>query len=577
MNQFRLLSIGASAFVSLTFFGFGAERANSEGKSANPMASIPSVSNLTTAAEKPANPMAQVTSVNQLRDVSPTAWAYEALRSLVEKYGCIVGYPDRTFRGERALTRWEFAAGLNACLNVMERLIQEGVGVLREDIDRLKRLAEEFQAELAALGARVDNLEQRVAFLEDHQFSTTTKLSGEVIFSVEGATGGEPDTDDAQFVFNNRVRLNLSTSFTGKDVLITGLQSYNFGSRLSGSSSVGETLFPNQVSILTDSMTKLGYEPQFPGFNPQNLSVNCGGNDVCLYKLLYVTPIFDKLTAFIGPMAEVTDAFPTIIPFASEGQGAISRFAAINPVLRISGGTSGSGLASAAGVIFNPIPAVDLRALYGSVNAAIPRNEGFPGTPLGSGLFNGSFVAATQLTLKPFSSLDIGLNYSYSYHQINIMGNGLAASSTGVLGGLPLDTPVNINSIGATVTWRFSDFAYLTGYGAYFFVEQANGGAYTNLSSWMAGLYFPDLILPGNSAGLIFGQPQYRTAAGGGATRRPADIRSLATPYQVEAFYNFKVNNNISFTPGGFVIFNPEGDSRNSTTAVGVLRTTFTF
>jgi hypothetical protein len=577
VNQFRLLSIGASAFVSLTFFGFGAERANSEGKSANPMASIPSVSNLTTAAEKPANPMAQVTSVNQLRDVSPTAWAYEALRSLVEKYGCIVGYPDRTFRGERALTRWEFAAGLNACLNVMERLIQEGVGVLREDIDRLKRLAEEFQAELAALGARVDNLEQRVAFLEDHQFSTTTKLSGEVIFSVEGATGGEPDTDDAQFVFNNRVRLNLSTSFTGKDVLITGLQSYNFGSRLSGSSSVGETLFPNQVSILTDSMTKLGYEPQFPGFNPQNLSVNCGGNDVCLYKLLYVTPIFDKLTAFIGPMAEVTDAFPTIIPFASEGQGAISRFAAINPVLRISGGTSGSGLASAAGVIFNPIPAVDLRALYGSVNAAIPRNEGFPGTPLGSGLFNGSFVAATQLTLKPFSSLDIGLNYSYSYHQINIMGNGLAASSTGVLGGLPLDTPVNINSIGATVTWRFSDFAYLTGYGAYFFVEQANGGAYTNLSSWMAGLYFPDLILPGNSAGLIFGQPQYRTAAGGGATRRPADIRSLATPYQVEAFYNFKVNNNISFTPGGFVIFNPEGDSRNSTTAVGVLRTTFTF
>ena len=71
--------------------------------------------------------MEQVTSVNELRDVEPTAWAYEALRSLVERYGCIVGYPDRTFRGNRALTRWEFAAGLNACMNVMERLIQENV------------------------------------------------------------------------------------------------------------------------------------------------------------------------------------------------------------------------------------------------------------------------------------------------------------------------------------------------------------------------------------------------------------------------------------------------------------------
>jgi len=110
--------------------------------------------------------------VSDLRDVSPDDWAYQALANLVERYGCIVGYPDQTFRGNR----WEFAAGLNACLNVMERLIQDGVGVLREDIDKLKRLVQEFETELAALGARVDNLEQRVAFLENNQFSTTTKL-----------------------------------------------------------------------------------------------------------------------------------------------------------------------------------------------------------------------------------------------------------------------------------------------------------------------------------------------------------------------------------------------------------------
>ncbi|MEW5860313.1 MAG: iron uptake porin, partial [Cyanobacteriota bacterium] len=58
--------------------------------------------------------MDQVTNVSQLQDVEPTDWAYEALRSLVERYGCIAGYPDGTFRGNRALSRYEFAAGLNA-------------------------------------------------------------------------------------------------------------------------------------------------------------------------------------------------------------------------------------------------------------------------------------------------------------------------------------------------------------------------------------------------------------------------------------------------------------------------------
>ncbi|HEY9606390.1 MAG TPA: iron uptake porin, partial [Allocoleopsis sp.] len=67
--------------------------------------------------------LSQVTNVSQLRDVQPGDWAYEALRSLVERYGCIAGYPDGTFRGNRAMTRYEFAAGLNACLTQIEKLI----------------------------------------------------------------------------------------------------------------------------------------------------------------------------------------------------------------------------------------------------------------------------------------------------------------------------------------------------------------------------------------------------------------------------------------------------------------------
>ncbi|NJK59016.1 MAG: S-layer homology domain-containing protein [Oscillatoriales cyanobacterium SM2_1_8] len=44
-------------------------------------------------------PVAQVTAVSQLSDVRSTDWAFTALQSLVERYGCVAGYPDRTFRG----------------------------------------------------------------------------------------------------------------------------------------------------------------------------------------------------------------------------------------------------------------------------------------------------------------------------------------------------------------------------------------------------------------------------------------------------------------------------------------------
>jgi len=167
---------------------------------------------------------------NSLENLSSNAWAFEALRSLVERYGCIVGYPDRTFRGERALTRWEFAAGLNACLNTLERLIQEGVAVLKEDLDKIKRLVKEFETELAALGARVDNLENRVAFLENNQFSTTTKLTGEVVMALYGVATGEKNGGEGipqVPAFGYRARLELNTSFTGKDLLYTRLATGN--------------------------------------------------------------------------------------------------------------------------------------------------------------------------------------------------------------------------------------------------------------------------------------------------------------------------------------------------------------
>lgn len=555
-------------------------------------AQVTPVSELLQNTDSDSSDIGQVTSVSQLSDVQPGDWAYEALRSLVERYGCIAGYPDGTFRGNRAMTRYEFAAGLNACLQQIERLlIGSANGTNETDLTTLRRLVQEFEAELTTLGARVDNLEGRVAFLEEHQFSTTTKLNGETIISVVGATGGDPDTgEDANLILVDRVRLNLNTSFTGKDLLITGLQAHNFGGNLDGTDSVQGTLFPGRDSFLTEGSTKLSFEPQFPRFNPQDIASTSSANDLELYKLLYIFPSgVNNLTLFAGTAAEASDAFPAIIPFASEGQGAISRFATLNPVVRVSGGTSQKGLASAVGFIWAFSDRVDLRALYGSVNAAIP-NQGATNI-LGSGFFSGSTVAAAQLTVKPSSKIDIGLNYAHSYHDLNIMGLGLTRFSSNPLN-IPgrtvnadgtlnvsgiLTTPIEVNSIGATVTWRVAPKIALTGYGAYFFVDAVAGAdASSNFTTWMAGLYFQDLLKEGNTAGLIFGQPLHRVSADGEAELTEPGV-DRATPYHLEAFYNFKVTDNVSITPGAFVLFNPESDADNDTTLVGVLRTTFTF
>ena len=84
--------------------------------------------------------LGQVTSVSQLSDVKPTDWAFQALQSLVERYGCIAGYPDKTYRGNRAMTRYEFAAGLNSCMDRVNDLIAASTADMakKEDLATLR-------------------------------------------------------------------------------------------------------------------------------------------------------------------------------------------------------------------------------------------------------------------------------------------------------------------------------------------------------------------------------------------------------------------------------------------------------
>jgi hypothetical protein len=67
--------------------------------------------------------ISQVTSVSQFSDVKPTAWYFNDLQSLVERYGCVGGYPDGTFRAEQLVTRADYVAGVNACLDRLNELV----------------------------------------------------------------------------------------------------------------------------------------------------------------------------------------------------------------------------------------------------------------------------------------------------------------------------------------------------------------------------------------------------------------------------------------------------------------------
>jgi hypothetical protein len=550
------------------------------------------------------NSQEQVTSVSQLRDVSPTDWAYEALRSLVERYGCIVGYPDRTFRGNRATSRYEFAAGLNACMQQMERLIASSEAVLREDIEKLKRLMREFEAELAALGARVDNLEGRVAFLEDHQFSTTTKLKGEAIIALSQAflqVNGETN----QAILADRVRLVLDTSFSGKDKLVTRLAAGNAGDFESGIKSDFRTASEPIIPINQNRDT---------GTFGQNFNIYPGeGNDVQIDWLAYYFPIElsedSRIQTYIAGFGGIhPDYVPTINPYFEDfdgGNGSLSNFAQRNPIYNIGGG---AGIAFSYEVnwlesVLGPTTATV--SYFGGGNANSP--EG------GQGIFNGDYSVLGQLNFNISDSFALGFTYVNGFHKedspvfgagatdgVGLVGTAFANASRSnvqdIIGGDPSFSPnlaaisPNLvldqgdkasNSYGAELAWRLSEGISFSAFFSYTNLTRIGRGS-DDIYTYGGGFAFPDLFKEGSVLGIFAGVQPYSSGSRyfftDTVTGRSVQARvsNDTLPIHVEAFYKYQLNDNISLTPGVIWINAPQ-QSSDTSQVIGTLRTTFTF
>lgn len=532
--------------------------------------------------------MEQVTSVSQLSDVQPTDWAFEALRSLVERYGCIAGYPDGTYRGNRALTRYEFAAGINACLDKIQELLAGSTDtfVTKNDLEIIEKLQADFAAELSTLGNRLDLLETRTATLEGQQFSTTTKLNGNVWFNFTGAFPTDdilaersltapnspfaPPTRDInnrptrvrreqpQETFSYYTFLTLTTSFTGKDTLITQLVSGNGNSPANQLVSAGffnswGSPFLDQTGVPTTgdvAIRELSYS--FPIGNNVRVAI---GPRLNYYRY------FDnnRFTFFLSGATSFNSNGSTLLNAVDRGSGAVVTWNIARP-LRLTVGYLAENTEFLNPAIFN--------------TSSNPND----------GLFNSSNTISTELLYSPSSNFNLRLIYARSSLKPY---NGFIGGAVGE----PLPYGYADDGFGGRVRDSGADtfvvnFDWLITRGIGLFgrysygtldinpVNPARSGGDIRVQSFQIGLGFPDLGKEGALGVLSFVVPhdylegrRFLLSGGGDG----------GTQYELEASYHYPITRNIAIVPAFYTIWNANNFDSNPTVFVGNLRTQFSF
>ncbi len=545
--------------------------------------------------------MNQVTSVSQLTDVKPTDWAFQALQSLVERYGCIVGYPDRTFRGNQAMTRYEFAAGLNACLDRINELIAASTTdlVKAEDLEAVKKLQEEFAAELTPLRGRVDALEARTTILEKQQFSTTTKLSvlswfnltgawssGDVLYEgVPGAdvisrfAGARDAATGAPIVLTNRraqptvsflTWLTFNTSFSGKDTLVT---QFSAGNGISPANQFASAGFFNAYGV---------------PFTDQTAGPTNGVADIVIHDLFYTFPIGESIKVTFGPRVNWYRYFDANrYTFFLTGA---SSFDSI-------GSTQSNAIDRGSGAVveFNLGKQWRLAAAYlGENTEFLPSQFGFnTSSDPSTGLFKGTNTSTVELTFSPSASVNLRFLYNYSRIQAyggqvggaiaepipyGYLDSGLPGASvfdplTGQVsdGGLSSATA---NTFAFNFDWAITPKFGVFGRYSYAAIALNPIDGKVRVQSFQVGVGFPDLGKPGALGVITFLMPMDITrgrrfyASGGG---------DGGTMYALEASYFFPLNNNVALVPAFYTIWNPNNFSNNPTIFVGNLRAQFSF
>ena len=499
--------------------------------------------------------MAQVNRVSELRDLKPGDWAYEALRNLRERYGCINGYPNGTYQGNATITRYEFAVGLNSCLDKIRKLLASERGkIVTEDIVTLERLSRDYRAELAKLNSRTEGLATTIEQLESRQFSTTTKVLGNLRVQANSFFSGD---NDPQTNIQYNLFLGQLTSFTGKDRLLTALGATN-------------TAFPE----LASNNAGIDFGSTREGASDTTGSGDTG-NSLRLIGLEYQFPLGDK--TLIDIVAANRYRFSPILlkqffPGYSLGQGPVSTFAEAPPIYLLG---AGSGVS----ISYEFLESTVLTLTYLSTFANEPQS--------GRGLFNGDYIAAAQINYNPSPDLFIQLLYHHGYFDNGNFGfnNGQTFRGNGFVGTAlanRFDDPGVFFADGAEVVSN----AYQIG-GYYSISDRLIVGGWANLIKarllgkgdadiWTYSLQtaFPDLFIEGNQGGLIVGVEPSLTSLD---TSLEIPEFENDTSLHIEAYYRHQVNDNLSLTPSIIWITAPNQDANNEDIVIGGIRSTFNF
>ncbi len=474
--------------------------------------------------------------------VSPSDWAYEALRNLAERYGCISGFPNQTYGGKQVLSRDEFATGLNSCLKQIESLISSSNTLDSQDLELIKRLSQDFNQELAMLRSRVDNLDSSLTLIDDHQFSTTTILTGEAVFGLGSILTGSQNNGESNIeripYLGNKINLELATSFNGEDELFIELEAANL---------------PDLVDI-TDTFQG---ELSFSGSNNNNLELDL---------LAYILPLGDNLEIIIGTTGLATDDIAETINFFEGDQGAdgaISNFGSLNPIYETSGDAG-------FGIIYE-LGDIEISAGYLASPANKPTDEG--------GIFNDLYGAIAQAIISPSDRLNLAFTYLHSRNQSDTdTGSNLANLQSFTENEFNEAVPTVSDSYGAEFSYELSDFLVIGGWTGLSKVttlstlsEQIERGT-QDVWNWAITLAFRDLGKEGNLGGIVIGAEPWVTDS---STNSLGEDENMSL--HLEAFYQYRLSDNLAITPGIVWITAPSNNDQNDDLIIGAIRTTFTF
>ena len=124
--------------------------------------------------------VAATASANPFSDVPFSHWAYDAVNKLAAK-GLLQGYPDGTFKGNKAVTRYALAMVVAKMLANVEQMMESGVGtnlVTKSDLQTLEKLTVEFADELALLGVKVTALEDDMQVVKEDVSNLKRDVAG---------------------------------------------------------------------------------------------------------------------------------------------------------------------------------------------------------------------------------------------------------------------------------------------------------------------------------------------------------------------------------------------------------------